>query len=220
MIGIYKITNPKGKIYIGQSSNIEKRKVSYSKLNCKTQIKLYNSLVKYGFLSHIFEIVEECEVVELNIRERHWQDFYNVISEQGLNCKLQSTSELRAVHSQESIAKGSAKHRAFLQTAEGKESRARGVVNTDYSSFQVRRVANTDYVLRSQNMNYHKRSEKFWKALIQFKKDGTFIREWTSGKEASNILKINRGSICSCCKGKAKSAGGFIWKYREIKLEN
>ena len=50
MQGIYKITNPKGKIYIGQSVNIEKRFSSYKSIrNCHYQIKLFNSLKKYGF---------------------------------------------------------------------------------------------------------------------------------------------------------------------------
>ena len=48
MIGIYKITSPTKKIYIGQSINIEYRIESYKKLiRCKKQIKLYNSLKKY-----------------------------------------------------------------------------------------------------------------------------------------------------------------------------
>ena len=43
-IGIYKITNLiNGKIYIGQSVNILKRWLSYKKLNCKGQPKLYRS---------------------------------------------------------------------------------------------------------------------------------------------------------------------------------
>lgn len=46
IIGIYKITSPSGKIYIGQSINIEKRWEKYQKYieNIKNQIKLYNSL--------------------------------------------------------------------------------------------------------------------------------------------------------------------------------
>jgi group I intron endonuclease len=60
MIGIYKITSPSGKIYIGQSTNIENRFNSYRILDCKKQIKLYNSLKKYGWDNHIKEIVEEC----------------------------------------------------------------------------------------------------------------------------------------------------------------
>ena len=46
--GIYKITNPNGKVYIGQSIDIDKRWNKYKVKNCKPQIRLYNSLNKYG----------------------------------------------------------------------------------------------------------------------------------------------------------------------------
>ena len=50
MIGIYKITSPTNKIYIGQSTNIENRWNDYYKMiRCKRQTRLYNSLKKYGF---------------------------------------------------------------------------------------------------------------------------------------------------------------------------
>ena len=51
--------------------------------------------------------------------------------------------------------------------------------------------------------------------ILQFTKSGEFIREWPSLSEASRHLKINCGNICSCCNGKYKSAGGYIWKYAE-----
>ena len=69
MVGIYKITNPKGKVYIGYSKDIENRFKYYKRLNCKGQRKLYNSLKKYGPDNHIFEIVEECNLVDLNLKE-------------------------------------------------------------------------------------------------------------------------------------------------------
>ena len=86
MIGIYKITSPTGRIYIGQSVNIEKRLKSYKALNCKTQTKLYKSLKKYGYKNHLFEIICKCESVELNNKERYYQDYYNSVSENNLNC--------------------------------------------------------------------------------------------------------------------------------------
>lgn len=64
--GIYKITSPNGKIYIGQSKNIKNRIKYYSTYNCKGQIKIYLSLIKYGFENHKFEIVELCEEIKLN----------------------------------------------------------------------------------------------------------------------------------------------------------
>ena len=59
MVGIYKITSPTNKINIGQSWDIDKRENLYSQLGCKGQIKLYNSLVKYGWTQHKFEIIYE-----------------------------------------------------------------------------------------------------------------------------------------------------------------
>lgn len=93
MIGIYKITNPKGRVYIGQSNNIKRRFKEYSKLqNCKGQPKLYNSLLKYGVDNHSFEIIEECEENQLNDLERYYQDLFNVL-DFGLNCKLTTSKD-------------------------------------------------------------------------------------------------------------------------------
>lgn len=89
MIGIYKITSPNKRIYIGQSNNIKNRWKSYLK-NSKVQVKLHRSFLKYGIENHIFEVVEECTIDLLNERERYWQDFYNVLNG-GLNCILTNT---------------------------------------------------------------------------------------------------------------------------------
>jgi group I intron endonuclease len=92
MIGIYRITSPSERVYIGQTIDMLKRKKEYEGLrNCKDQVRLYKSLLKYGFASHIFEKVEECNIEELNIKERYWQDFYEVLGHKGLNCKLTRT---------------------------------------------------------------------------------------------------------------------------------
>lgn len=53
------------------------------------------------------------------------------------------------------------------------------------------------------------------KLIIQYSKDGEFIAEYPSIMEAERQTDISNSSICRCCKGKQKSAGGFIWKYKE-----
>jgi group I intron endonuclease len=80
MIGIYKIVSPSGRVYIGQSKDMERRFIEYNKLKCKKQRKLYSSFMKYGVDKHMFYIVEECNIDELNIVERKWQDYYDVTS--------------------------------------------------------------------------------------------------------------------------------------------
>jgi group I intron endonuclease len=91
MTGIYKITSPTGRVYVGQSTDLSKRRYIYSKLHCTGQHRLYSSLKKYGFSNHTFEVVEECEESLLNMRERFWQDYYSVTGEGGLNLKLTQT---------------------------------------------------------------------------------------------------------------------------------
>ena len=76
MIGVYRIINPKGKIYIGQSINIEQRWMTYKGLHCIKQPKLYNSLKKHGPENHKFEVIEECSIEQLNEREIYWKKHY------------------------------------------------------------------------------------------------------------------------------------------------
>lgn len=88
IIGIYKIISPSQKIYIGQSIDIEKRFKSYRGSSNKTQRKLFNSLKKYGYKKHLFEIITECNISDLNKLERYYQDLYCCTNSNGLNCRL------------------------------------------------------------------------------------------------------------------------------------
>lgn len=87
---IYKITNPKGKIYIGQTIDLHRRKQQYKNCQIKTQRILYNSIKKYGFDSHTFEVILECEYRELDKWERHYQILYETVGINGLNCIIQN----------------------------------------------------------------------------------------------------------------------------------
>lgn len=53
------------------------------------------------------------------------------------------------------------------------------------------------------------------KQVLQFSKDGEFIAEYPSTREAGRKIGCNPSNICACCKGKLKSANGYIWKYKE-----
>ena len=89
MIGIYKITSPTNKIYIGSSNDIKNRFCSYKNLKCKSQTKLYNSLKKYGVNNHVFVILEECDIEDLLKKELYYGTIYNVLDRKcGLNCRL------------------------------------------------------------------------------------------------------------------------------------
>ena len=120
--GIYKITSPIGKVYIGQSSNIKKRFYRYSVINnCDNQIRLKRSLLKYKPENHIFEIIEECAIDCLNERERYWQEYYDVLGEKGLNCKLTNTNTKNALLSDTTKTKISKAHKGKILSKETRE---------------------------------------------------------------------------------------------------
>lgn len=51
------------------------------------------------------------------------------------------------------------------------------------------------------------------KAVDQYTKDGEFVASYLFAKEAAEKLGIDLSSIIKCCRGKLKSAGGFVWRY-------
>ena len=104
MKGIYKITSPSDRVYIGQSIDIERRFRRYKRMICKEQIKIYNSLLKYGVDAHIFEVLELCDTEELNNRERHYQDLYDSVAN-GLNLLYVKSEHFNGGHSEESKKK-------------------------------------------------------------------------------------------------------------------
>jgi hypothetical protein len=54
----------------------------------------------------------------------------------------------------------------------------------------------------------------FVRKIIQYTKDGSFIKTWESIKETSDF-GFSPTAIINCCKGKTRSSGGYIWKYAE-----
>lgn len=90
--GIYKITNQiDGKVYIGQSVNIQRRwkehKINYKVSHDKQHnIYLYNAIKKYGLENFNFEIIEQCSPEELDDREIYWIKYYESFNkEKGYN---------------------------------------------------------------------------------------------------------------------------------------
>lgn len=86
----------------------------------------------------------------------------------------------------------------------------------DYENKKNNNVNNLEWCNRKYNMNYNGLNKKRnSKKIIQYDIKNNFIKEWECIMEVQRQLGINNANICQCCKGNYKTAGGYIWKYKQ-----
>lgn len=229
MIGIYKITNPKGKVYIGQSIDVDKRISQYKRIQTESiGIKILNSLQKYGIENHSFDIIEECDLDVLDEREIYWINQYNS-TDKGLNLELGGKGGHRSVETKEKIRRNSI----------GKNSKKIKQYNLDNqyiktwdSIVEAEKIFGTGikgvlskkkytaggFIWRYENevlpSNYKIPKHKNKKPIIQYDLEGNVVKEWDSIIEVQNTLGYPNSNISSVALGKQKTAYGYKWKYK------
>ena len=235
MIGIYKIISPSNKTYIGQSINIKNRKAQYMMLD-KSCIgpKLYNSLQKYGPENHKFEIIEECDLEQLNKRETYWKHVY--IDEYGwekaLFCELYDngggprSEEIKNKIKMNSLGKNS---RSILQyDLQGNFIKKWLSIKEaeDIYGKAIKSVLSGDintagkFIWRYENdpimkNNFVLPTHKLSKPVNQIDMiTGETIKTWNSVADINRELHYPTSNISACCNNKQKTAYGYKWKYK------
>lgn len=223
---IYKTLNTiNGKYYIGMDTKNNSNYIGSGTL-------LKQAIKKYGKDSFKKIILEQCDSIDqLRDREKYWIEVYKACSDRdSYNVSTGGTGGDNFTHNpdRELI-------RAKLQTRRHTEATKNKISENNWQKYNPgsRTATQWSEEQRSKMVNYWKNNqgpmkgkthteeaiqanrEKHKKPIVQFEKDGTFIKEWSSGKEAGESLRILRGSISSCLKQRLKTAGGFIWKYKE-----
>jgi group I intron endonuclease len=214
-IGIYKITSPSGKIYIGQSVNWERRHQEYQRLQCKGQRRLYNSLLKYGIEQHIFELIEKCSLEQLNECEIYWGEYYDVLGKNGLGLKLGNAGGKR---SEESKLRQGAATKGRKDSDEARQNKSKAFTGRKFTAEHCIKLGQSKKGVPkpgvSNKLAGNKHRENKGKAVLQYDKQSNLIKEWNTANQASKELNIHYSSISSCCLGKTKTAGKFIWKFK------
>lgn len=209
MAYIYKITNDiNNKIYIGKTTlTIEERWKQHKKDSVKRALyekrPLYRAINKYGIEHFHIELIEETD--NPNERECYWIEVYGsynngynatrggdgktLIDFQYAKKRYEEIQSLTLVAKEMNI---DAKHL-------GEVLRGMGVK-----------------ILTSAEVIQRDRS----KMINQYDKQGNFIQTFSSAMEAARavgkITSTSNGAsshITDCCRGKQKTAYGYIWKF-------
>lgn len=199
---VYKIVNPAGAIYIGSTKSFNKRISFYKRLDCIKQTKVYESLIKYGYESHVIEIICTAPYNELEKKERELGIFYNALdAEMGLNCILPGSGDMKCLQSEE--YKERFRKKCELQIA----NQLSGLTKEKMSKNSKRHKPSEETKLKSKT--------KLSRPIIQFDKNGNYINEFESTIDASVYTGIGRSSIKENLNNRSNSAGGFIWKFKD-----
>lgn len=84
-------------------------------------------------------------------------------------------------------------------------------------------ASNLEWCTASYNNNYGSHNRRMAEAQVndpkkskpvqQLDKQGNLLRTFPSTQEAERVTGIAQPSICQCCNGERKSAGGYKWRY-------
>jgi group I intron endonuclease len=229
MVVIYKITNPKGKIYIGQTKNFKQRLSNYRSpnKNCIGR-KLFNSIKKYNWENHKIEVIHTLELLLNNIQEEldnleiYYIDLFNSVKE-GLNLTYGGNG---GKPSQETINKRiKAITNKILQfDLEGnfiKEWNSlieiEDILGFEKETIRMNINGKTKYSKGYKWLYKNKPEKKFIskvRKINQYNLEGNFIKTWDSEKEAK--IWLGKGDIRSCLLGKQRKAGKYKWKYVDL----
>ncbi len=228
---IYKITSPSGRVYVGQTFNMNRRMNDYKNLSCSGQKRIYASLRKYGFDAHSFEVLYGgfCSPSELTKLEAHFIAELDSAGKNGLNILKSGAVYLRSseprkvtVMSKETRKKISDTHKGKVMTnfSKMKISLNNGMKNPVHVATMrdaMVKAINTPECLskRSQSLKklYAEKGHPKSKKVHQFTIEGEFVKEFPSTMEAARQLGTSDGRISDCCRGERKTHRGFKFKY-------
>lgn len=204
-IGIYKITClPNGRVYVGQSVNIENRiqcHISLLRRDIHFNCYLQRSFKKYGELNFRFELIEECKEEILSEREKFW-----ILA-------LKSESRRYGFNLAEPDGKGKYRHSEDTKRKLSK-SKAGSIISQETKE----KISNTLKQLhKNGNLKGIEKSANLRKKPVsQFTMDGLLVKKWSSSAEAASTLGLDRNNITATCKGKYKHCGGFRWGFGDV----
>lgn len=210
---IYKVTNSiNGKIYVGQTTKELKERIKGHYDAHKNPKNIFHkALKKYGFENFNWCVIDFAESQgELDIKEEFWIKFYKSYVGFEDSNGYNSTSGGRDgfYFYDEVIKKMSESQKEWIE----ENGHPKGMLGKTHSKETITKFKK--HRKRSRNSNSKK--------VVKLSKEGEFIKSYECMRDVSDDIQkeFNNNDIdavphiSQCCKGKIKSAYGYIWMYK------
>jgi group I intron endonuclease len=224
--------------YVGMTS----RTIEESKEYYGSGVYITRAVKKLGKQHFKKEIIEVCDNIEdLKEREKYWIKTLNTKKPYGYNLtdggdgvvNLCEESKKRRIEKLKMYVGEKNWHYGKKRSEETCNNISRGLTGKKLSPEhaeksrranlgkpmpahvkQILIEVNTGRVYKQETIDLIRQNQPTCTPILQFTKEGEFIAEYFSMNEAERCFGVAKSSICRCCKGELKSAGKFVWKYK------
>lgn len=211
MTGIYKILSPSGKVYIGKSKRISARMCTYKSLReVSIGRGLLRSFKKHGVDNHVFtlayELPKDVDRDTLSNYEMFYISQFKEVGVKMLNMTNGGDGSWGYRHTEETKKKLSLIRKGKFIGVEN-PNYGKGCFGSNNGAYGKDR---RKYVMAAAKANE--------RPVLKYDNSGEFIKCYDSATIAAKDLSIKISNISACALGKKgyKTAGGYIWKYKEM----
>lgn len=217
---IYKYTSPRGKCYIGQTTNeLLRRKKWNSNIYHYAGTKIDRARKKYGYKNFKYEVLvrnkyssRSIAIEDLNRLEIYYIGLYDSYKN-GYNCTIGGEGVTGVKLTEEQIDKVRKANKGKRLSEEQKRKIGEG--SRKWQNTIEGKIKMSNARKGKKHKKKHQGFESIKKKILKLDKYGNIIAEYSSIIEASDGNTSMRSNISAVCRGKRLTAGGFIWKYKE-----
>lgn len=201
---VYKHTNKlNGKVYIGQTCQPPKYRWGSNGSGYRRNTHFWSAIQKYGWhnFEHdvLFDAVDQETAIQKETELIALYDSTN--PDNGYNISIGGASGLIGVHmTEETKKKISQATKGKTRSEEAKRNISlghKGLPQKPLSEEHKKKIIESTII-----------------PVIQMDENENIVAIYSSISEAARITNLSKGGICSCCKGKRKTLGGFKWRYK------
>ena len=224
---VYAHIAPNGKRYVGITCCKPRNRRWQNGYGYNTQTLFYRAIKKYGWENFEHIILEDnLTAEEAGEKEKHYISLYKTDNRQyGYNAMeggqvgFHLSEEHKAKISSSNSGKNNGQYGRRYTDEERKymseHSVWRGRKHTEETKRKIR-----EYIKEHPRCPAHiGKDHPMARAVLQYDKSGKYINRYETAAEAEKVTGATRSGICTCAKGRIKTAGGYMWRYQTGEIE-